>query len=714
MGRSDYQRLSQTLLAGLNQQDNLAGPDECSDCRNVWAYNGEIENRPGLRPVSIKRRYDTDGTATGTTADNVLAYVNSAWVNVGSAGTISVFGLGGREDDRIYVEVDTATPTYDAQEYNGVYVTFAGGGTPIEVGAKYYNGTEWKELELFPSTHPNAVQFGMTGVFMTFFRTPSDWATTTVNSVTGYFVAFYRVGSDDSMAGTITITAQSTGFYPGVHSADHADEDTTYSTAPIAATHVFQSLYDNIVTTIMAYGDENNAGVEVLSTSGVKGTSEYIRATESVTIDTRPTVTSVASTNDLFYAFGHKVYRAYVPDGRVTANTEAAVDTRDAAIGPGAPWDSTTVALEGSFPKANIVVSHQNRLWFADIEGDPRKVQWSSKVPYHRVLPSLAFEYLEGGNNERITAMASYGPELIVAEPDELWRMVYAGLDAFDIPHYTPTPLGVGVGCVSHYTMHVCDGRLTFLSEEGIMTYDGTKLQLASSVTRRGQTFDRLANLWRSISPGARWKATAVDWSSRGCYLLAVAVDGSQTNNRIVCWDYKNNAFWVWTSPVSDVASMFIYEDGSGDDGVYLVDQYGDVFQFGRRFTKDGVDEFESYVTTHRVGQSWRQNLRYRECSLITDSVTPELTVTVTRHDRSTSKEQTLTTRDTNETEWTSSGLTFSSGSTPVLYASEERTKTAKFALTGDTFKVKIGNNTNGKRFGFRSVEHGVLPVGRR
>ena len=36
-----------TLTGGLNLQPNYSTFEECSDCRNVWAPNGELVLRPG-------------------------------------------------------------------------------------------------------------------------------------------------------------------------------------------------------------------------------------------------------------------------------------------------------------------------------------------------------------------------------------------------------------------------------------------------------------------------------------------------------------------------------------------------------------------------------------------------------------------------------------------------------------------------------------------
>ena len=71
MGRKDYQHVLLKLNKGINQQADLAEPDQCADARNVWAPNGKVERRPGY--LSARAAIDL---GDGVSSNDCLLYAS--------------------------------------------------------------------------------------------------------------------------------------------------------------------------------------------------------------------------------------------------------------------------------------------------------------------------------------------------------------------------------------------------------------------------------------------------------------------------------------------------------------------------------------------------------------------------------------------------------------------------------------------------------------
>ena len=194
--RAYRQRVALTGIEGINEQHELATPNQLADCRNVWAQNGSIESRPGYQPVT--RSY-TEASASINPTDSDLRLGDggdpeSYTAPVGNVLTLDSAAVG----NRLYVGNDDQFVIFrlwfNSLQNNSNSTTFK---------AEYYNGTSWMYLpveEFFPEDPPQSYESipnflqGNPDLLNsgTYFKLPlpKDWATTTIDSLTKYWLRF--------------------------------------------------------------------------------------------------------------------------------------------------------------------------------------------------------------------------------------------------------------------------------------------------------------------------------------------------------------------------------------------------------------------------------------------------------------------------------------------------------------------------------------------
>ena len=101
MGRNTLAEFNTRFSRGLNQQPNYANLEECADCLNVYAPDGELQNRPGHEGI----RYLDFLTAV---TQNAAETNSNVFEDVG--GVIKKYDVG--TDSYTYTETDSSNSSH--------------------------------------------------------------------------------------------------------------------------------------------------------------------------------------------------------------------------------------------------------------------------------------------------------------------------------------------------------------------------------------------------------------------------------------------------------------------------------------------------------------------------------------------------------------------------------------------------------------------------
>lgn len=618
MGRREYQHVVLRCNRGINQQTDLAQPDECADALNVWAPDGVVKQRPGYEGVFSLAM----GSQGITTQSQVyIKYDGSSYANAAEGETLTLNSLDA--GDLWYIGLDEVSSLGSSNDYEtvlGVTVLVSNtNSNSIHYKAEYYNGTEWKYLKVTEhgsiSTGKPTTHLGSTTSSTFTWVTPGDWATTTVNSQTKYFIRFtlLNAGSAALDSSVSLNNSASTTWRVSQRSSDHMGCRGLFS-VQFPKTKRYINVFNRASATYNSIG--TTLDFEDLNESAIR----------NYTDESLATVAPVPQFGEAFVAYGGDVtvhdqdknYPVVVGGGGHLADIEDA----DFAVGDFAPYDPDLVVGLDEFPRARYICFFKGRLWCAGIIDDEFTVRWSAAAPYHKIFSVLAAEPLVEDDNSVITALHPFGENVTVFKGDSVWQMIATGPNpATQVEHFSPIKVVDGVGCVAHASIQNIQGNLLFLAEDGVYAYNGTP-----SVQKIS---DRVTDVIKSITPGKRHMATSVNWKSRGIYLLSFSTDGSWYNNKTLVYDYINNAWWVWDIP----ARIWLRdEDVFDNEIIYFVNQHDQVFRMNEG-NHDHGSAISSHVLTQRIGEKDNVRLTVRQVEILSDKLTRNLTVAVRSND---------------------------------------------------------------------------------
>jgi hypothetical protein len=590
-----------TLTGGLNLSREAcdAKRGQCFDARDVWVQNGIVKERPGYLGFFTLAAVDYGG---GEAFQLWREEPIGTFSDITATGDLSLLAVG----SRWYIGDDFPHSTL------AVFVLVAN-TTKTHVYAEYWNGQSWTWLPLTEcafsgspgecskvSNHLNS-----TALTLFIYAQPPDWATCNVGGTTKYYIRF-------------TIFNVAIGAVCTIFGLGSVLDKTP---APIRLASVASFGTSKRYLTEIDYTNDSGP-LEVFSNSiSPDALDNVVLALPGQHDLALGSLAIVLATGEAFIGLRHRVT---VHKARPSAADDliARVETGAWAIGPGAPYDANSIALDGAFPRASLVSFFKSLLWFADIEGDLTKVQWSAAAPYHHVLPSLAFEYVDA----QPSAMAPLGENQIVYTAGSIWAFVFTQVDDFGVSEHTPVQMVKGRGCIAPNSLKTINGAHIFLSSDGIYLFGGT--QSVKKITLDAKTAsDRLQGLIpdRLNLQMARF-AAAAHWETQRTYLLSIPVDGSDHNNLTIAWQYEIDALWLW-----NISAQFWIEDrtpAGAFDALYFVDNYGVLYKMGVGETDHGAD-IGSYVVSAPLGlgDSWHKQVT--EVKMLAPSHTGSLKLSV-------------------------------------------------------------------------------------
>ena len=678
MGRREYQHLVLKCNKGINQQPDLAGPEECAEALNVWAPNGVVEQRPGYTGIT-----SMVVTGLGVTTQSQVFVGKAAGGSYSAVAEGSTLSLNSEAvGDYWYVgfdEISDLGTNNDLSKVLGIAVQLTATNTnAITYKAEYYStqDADWKYLSVNERTgfiDGNATNHLSNATSVFHFASPNDWGTTAVSGQTKYFIRFTLVNAGAAALDSSVTINNVSGTVWGASQRDAGDY--TGSTTVIAKDPTRGLFVAQFPTTkrYIYFSNKTSAAIHTGETLTLDNISSSATLGDPRD-DRRGTAAVVPQYMEAFVATGDKV-------GRVHANTGASVavvESRDFAVGKYAPYDPELVIQLDDFPEAKYIAFFKGRLWCCGIKSLPYEIRWSAAAPYHTVWPVLAAEPLMEDDNSVITGMSAFGENMVVFKNDSVWQMMNTGPNpATLVEHYSPIKVVSGIGCVSQSSIQQVRGNLMFLAEDGIYAFDGTP--------NINKLSDRVSETIKSITAGRRDIACSAHWKTKSLYLLSVAVDGSFYNNKTLVYDYKNDAWWEWDIPAQ---YWLVDEDGFDDEILYFMDSYQSVFRMDTGNHDYGA-AISSYIVSQRLGENTNVRRTLRQIEVLGNNKMGTITVEAIANDDTAGPDSgSVVMTDSSEATY---GSAVSSTDTYVL--ERRRARRVSFRKQADWFQVKISNS---------------------
>lgn len=611
-----------TCIDGVNEQVAAASKNQCIDARNVWERGGRVVQRPGSQVVR-------DVVGSITYADD-YGPLPKPYSPPDLPGSINDFtfavdaGAGAVLQSHPFTFNITAAPM---ALYIGSHVPFSavllnGGGNAAAAttNIRYWNGTwalPFQQAEYTSGTPWTAPVRSFLGTQVQLnARVGSDWLPTTI---AGQWLYWWRIFFTGVGGG-----ASATFSSPENHRLLAGAEASPTGTPFIQRSNYATSSRWHLVLPFKQIPACNYVSTESLydSTRWVKWGKPWgdMSRQASAAVDVQGGRTYLA-------------YNNHITKHRATPQQAddilAKVETADWAIGPGAPYDQSSIALLKAFPAASLITWFQNRLWFGAIDGEPNAVRWSAAAPYNEVIPALAVEYID----QPPTAMKPLGENMVIYTQDNIYLSVQDSVDDFGVPHYKFLKVVAGRGCVAQNSVVEINGRHIFLSEDGLYAFDGTsnikKITLQSTFTSLGVSLagslDRLESTFRSVNTAARGGASAVHWRRERVALFSIPVNGSTSNNMTVVWDYERDKFWLWDGIQPQ---FWLSDNGVGyDETIYFSTAEGKVVLLDELLQDDAGVGISTYLVTSPIGLRDSMHKGLTEIKALAANTTEELTI---------------------------------------------------------------------------------------
>jgi hypothetical protein len=704
---------------GINQNPDRMQHHQCADARNVWNRGGTVVQRPGV--AGLGTLVQNTGVKTQAPADTIVLYEDTTLADPGVFYYQAIIDISNglartaaQNGWRWYWGTSNVIPTVTTRRFAAIRVGTLGPNGPgstadhanrVAAQPEYWNGSAWVYLPgiLLDNTWyagcttqgtehfyqiPHLESFDNGGDY--YFVPPGDWAQSTITAdaagtptaYTRYFLRFTLLSQTgtqlDADVRVRVISSRTTDTIPKGYFAARFPTKVRYLSV----------MQDPASTGLINFG--NAATVDQHDT--------YLTENVARVPSQLPAVMAlVPQFEEAFIAYGGRItiHRAE-PSGE--DDIFAAVETRDFAIGPGAPWDRDSIPLQGDFPKANLIAFFRNRLWAVD---ENQNLVWSAAAPFHKVWPGSALEPLPEGDSSPATGLVPLHEDMTIYKRDSIWKAVFRDVDAFGVPRFIPKKMVTGIGATAHATIQTVRGRHVFLGDDGLYEYNGIA---AEKVTIDPQTgVDRLKDFINSVVPGRRPYASSAHWKKEKVYLLSLSVDGATTNSTTLVWDYDENTFWIWTGFTAEM--WCVAEDQMDNEVLYFINEYGHIFQLGVS-DHDHGSAIDSSVVTRRLGYKDGVRKTLTNVSLTSDNAANTLAVQVLPNSRPQARVTARTATFKGVTE-ESYGVKAMGGAMDWV---SERTRELSVNSKADHCQLRIAGHGRGGPFKLTRVEAGFLP----
>lgn len=203
-------------------------------------------------------------------------------------------------------------------------------------------------------------------------------------------------------------------------------------------------------------------------------------------------------------------------------------------------WTGTSTASDSdvnsdiSLTKAKYIESYAERLFFANVTVS--STDYPSRLYYSAIDDKDAwtaadFVRIGSDDGDVITGLIALGGYLYVTKKKSIFRVRATGDSTTP---FTIQKTFADVGNVSPDSLQVVRNNLVFLSLEGLAAFDGNKSIILS---------ERIRPTMDAFTQSILFLAKSTVFRKLNQYWLCLADEGNPTNDRVIIWDYKNNAF---------------------------------------------------------------------------------------------------------------------------------------------------------------------------
>ena len=245
-------------------------------------------------------------------------------------------------------------------------------------------------------------------------------------------------------------------------------------------------------------------------------------------------------------------------------------------------WDGAAITFLSAAPaKGRYPVLHKEKLFCVDAN-EPSTVVWSETFDVE-TWPAYHYWDIRKGDGDEITCLIRFVDELFIFKNRSLHSLKGTSLDDFSLQEISAT-----VGCVGPRAAVAHDLKVFFISEHGIYTTNGLNVLNVSEMI--------IPEIWKKVNKQFLHRATVTVWED--LIWFAVPFEGSATNNLVLTYDVKKQAFF----PMSGInpSCFAYYHDGTGG-GVKL---YSGDTQHGYINIQDqGYNDFDQPVEAYWRGK---------------------------------------------------------------------------------------------------------------
>ena len=230
------------------------------------------------------------------------------------------------------------------------------------------------------------------------------------------------------------------------------------------------------------------------------------------------------------------------------------------------PWkyDGTAVTTLSNAPvDGKMPVLHKEQLFVVPVS-DPSALYWS-EILDPEVWPVVNFWPIKEGDGDKITNLQKFLGELIIFKGRSIHSLRGTSLSDFRLDE-----IDGAVGCVGPRAAAVHKHYIYFISDEGLMTFNGMKSTNLSQ--------EIMPVLWDTINKEHLEKAVVGVWG--GLVWFALPEGTSTTNNLVLMFDPRDGSSGsFWPMRGINISCMAKFDDGkstrlfTGDFGGYVNEQ---------------------------------------------------------------------------------------------------------------------------------------------
>lgn len=233
--------------------------------------------------------------------------------------------------------------------------------------------------------------------------------------------------------------------------------------------------------------------------------------------------------------------------------------------------NGTTVVQPTSVTKPKYIKQFNNYMFIGNVTvsgtAQTSRIYWSD-LKTTSSWTSTNFIDISKDDGQQITGLHVLSDRLVVFKERSIYNVFFTG--DVDIPFILPGggKSNSNVGCVAPFSIQEVENGLVFLSLDGFYYYDGNNSYKIS---------DRINTTLLAYNTTRFNQAVSCKQLAKSRYFCALPGPSSTTNNKVIVWDWFNNAFSIY-SGMSPSAMYTFYVSGT-DERPHFGDYSGFVYR---------------------------------------------------------------------------------------------------------------------------------------